>query len=123
MSQSRISSSPSKPVTPLAYEKIALLGLILFANNASIWMIFSFLPFMVQYYFAYLSKAELGYYAGMLGSAFSCGALLGNLIWGAVSDKWGRRPALLLGLLGTGRQVSLLPSDFCFFSVSLRSFS
>jgi MFS family permease len=88
--------------TPLPYQKITLLGFILFANNASIWMIFSFLPFMVQYYFPLLSKAELGYYAGILGSAFSSGSLIGNIMWGIVSDRWGRRPALLLGLLGTG---------------------
>lgn len=65
-------------------------------------MIFSFLPFMVEFYFPYLSKTELGYRAGILGSAFSAGSLLGNLIWGTVSDRFGRRPALLCGLLGTG---------------------
>lgn len=92
--------------TPLPYEKVTLLGLILFANNASIWMIFSFLPFMVQFYFPALSKAELGYFAGILGSAFSCGSLIGNIMWGVISDKYGRRPALLMGLLGTGKCAS-----------------
>ena len=88
--------------TPIPYKKVAILGLILSANNTSIWMIFSFLPFMVQFYFPYLTKAELGYHAGMLGSAFSAGSLFGNVIWGYVSDRLGRRPALLMGLLGTG---------------------
>lgn len=58
---------------------------------------------MVEFYFPFLSKTELGYRAGILGSAFSAGSLLGNLIWGTVSDRFGRRPALLCGLLGTGK--------------------
>lgn len=58
---------------------------------------------MVQYFFPALTKAELGYYAGILGSAFSGGSLIGNILWGIVSDRYGRRPALLLGLTGTGK--------------------
>lgn len=91
--------------TPLPIVKITLLGLVLSANNTSIWMIFSFLPFMVQHFFPYLAKDELGYYAGMLGSAFSCGSLIGNILWGIISDKLGRRPALLFGLFGTGKKL------------------
>eukprot|EP01034_Spumella_vulgaris_P024616 gene24616-30984_t len=36
-----------------------------------------------------------------MGSAFSVGGLLGNVIWGTFSDRFGRRPALLAGLFGT----------------------
>lgn len=88
--------------TPLPYFRVVLLGLILAANNTSIWMIFSFLPFMVQHYFPELPVTDLGYRAGMLGSAFSAGSLIGNVLWGVISDRAGRRPTLLCGLLGTG---------------------
>lgn len=64
---------PDPPQTPIPTFRVVLLGLILAANNTSIWMIFSFLPFMVQHYFPALSVTELGYEAGMLGSAFSAG--------------------------------------------------
>jgi hypothetical protein len=37
-----------QPPTPLPVKKMIVLGLILAANNSSIWMIFSFLPFMVR---------------------------------------------------------------------------
>lgn len=95
------SSNQPKIPTPLPYFKILVLGLILSANNSSIWMIFSFLPFMVHYYFPFLSTKELGYKAGILGSAFSSGSLLGNLMWGILSDRIGRRPVLMCGLVGT----------------------
>ncbi len=88
--------------SPVPYRKVVILGFILSANNTSIWMIFSFLPFMVQHFFPELTTEELGYRAGILGSAFSAGSLFGNVIWGLVSDRMGRRPALLLGLFGTG---------------------
>ena len=56
-----------KVITPLPTRKIFLLGCILAANNTSIWMIFSFLPFMVQGFFPMLDTTELGYEAGLLG--------------------------------------------------------
>ena len=63
------------PPTPLPTRKIVLLGMILAANNTSLWMIFSFLPFMVQHFYPTLSTQELGYKSGLLGSAFSAGKL------------------------------------------------
>lgn len=88
-------------ITPLPRLKIILLGCIMCANQMSIWMIFTMLPFMVEYYFPYLSVKELGFRAGILGSAFSLGALFGNLMWGVIADRFGRRPALIFGLIGT----------------------
>jgi MFS family permease len=87
--------------TPVPLGKVGLLGMILLANNTSIWMIFSFLPFMVQFYYPSLPTTELGFEAGLLGSAFSAGGLIGNLVSGIISDRVGRRPALLWGLAGT----------------------
>ena len=94
------SDVPNIP-TPVPQFKILLLGSILLANNASIWMIFSFLPFMVSFYYPSMPTTELGFQAGILGSAFSAGGLIGNFVSGILSDKFGRRPALLWGLVGT----------------------
>lgn len=94
-------SGTRKEETPLPMRKILILGLLLMANNCSIWMIFSFLPFMIHDFFPDYALTELGNRTGYLGSAFSVGSLLGNFMWGIASDKWGRRPALLCGLAGT----------------------
>ena len=39
--------------------------------------------------------------AGFLGSAFFIGSFAGSLMWGWISDLWGRRPALLVGICGS----------------------
>jgi len=42
-----------------------------------------------------------GYNAGILTGSYYIGSLLGNPIWGWLSDLLGRRPVLLLGICGT----------------------
>ncbi len=47
-------------VTPLPKGRIILLGSILLVNNASVFMIFSYLPFLVHDFFPHLSFTALG---------------------------------------------------------------
>jgi uncharacterized membrane protein len=109
--------------TPLPYSKIALLGIILAVNNSSIWMIFSFLPFMITNFFPELNNTEIGYKAGILGSSFSAGSLIGNFLSSIISDHYGRRPALLLGLLGTALTSLLFGfSSYFWYTVLIRFF-
>jgi Major Facilitator Superfamily len=42
-----------------------------------------------------------------LGAAFSSGSIFGNIFWGIIADKYGRRLALLSGLGGTIAAVTL----------------
>ena len=37
----------------------------------------------------------------LAGAAFSCGSIVGNILWGVTADKYGRRKAILSSLLGT----------------------
>lgn len=111
----KMNANEDKPSLP--YRRIFILGLILAgmdesmmhirylthyaANNSSIWMIFSYLPFMIKHYYPSYSAEELGYRAGILGSVYHAGNLIGSFAWGVFADKYGRRPALLYGLCGT----------------------
>jgi MFS family permease len=47
------------------------------------------------------SGASLGYYAGGLAGAFCAAQFCSSVLWGWVSDKFGRKPAVFLGTLGT----------------------
>ena len=49
-----------------------------------------------------LLLSHTGKKAGYLGSAYFVGSFTGSLLWGWISDKIvGRRPVLLMGMLGT----------------------
>lgn len=44
---------------------------------------------------------QLGYYAGGLAASF-CGAqFFSSILWGMISDRYGRKPAITIGTLGT----------------------
>jgi MFS family permease len=50
------------------------------------------------------------FWAGILIASFSFSEALCSLVWGALSDRIGRRPCLLLGCFGT--MISLLVVGF-----------
>lgn len=68
------------------------------ATNINV--LFPFLAFMVEH-FGY-GGHQLGYYAGFLAASF-CGAqLTSSIFWGMISDKYGRKPAVVFGTFGAG---------------------
>jgi MFS family permease len=85
----------------LLYLKIYLVGMMLFVNHYSIFVIPSFLPFMVQDFFPNTALSDLGLELGILSSAFNVGQFVSSIVWGKAADKFGRRPILISGLIGT----------------------
>lgn len=57
-------------------------------------------PFMVRHLMP--NEKEIGYYAGILGSAFHFPSLVLNVVWGAASDRFGRKPILIVGIIVCG---------------------
>jgi MFS family permease len=103
---SLLTPSPPPP-TPLPMARVALVGLMLLVNHFSLFVIFPFLPFMIQDFFPGVAYQKLGLYAGLLAGSFNVGALLAGVLWGKLADRIGRRPVLLLGIVGTTSCVLL----------------
>jgi MFS family permease len=59
------------------------------------------LSFMIMSFDSSLRAEEVGYYSGVAEGSFHVGSIVGSLVWGHLSDVYGRRPALLAGLVGT----------------------
>ena len=92
---------PQDGSTPLPRKQIFSVAFCTFGNTFNLVIIFPLVPFMVASFFPDLPKSELGWRAGYLASAFNVGQLLGSMAAGWLSDKYGRRPIMIGGLVCT----------------------
>ncbi|KAI9218501.1 major facilitator superfamily domain-containing protein [Blastocladiella britannica] len=86
--------------TPLPARPITVLAICILSEPVSLGLLFPFVYFMVRDFKVVDNDANLGYYVGFLASAFSLAQFLTSVPWGMASDRIGRRPILLVGLLG-----------------------
>ena len=83
----------------LDYFKITILCLVNLNEAIQGNILWPFLPFAVKHWGT--RNEDVSTYVGLLASVFFLGQALSTPFWGIASDRWGRRPALLIGLLGT----------------------
>ncbi|KAL6540753.1 hypothetical protein OROMI_024636 [Orobanche minor] len=57
--------------------------------------LFPFLYFMVRDFHIAKREEEISSYAGYVGSSYMCGRALTSLLWGLLSDKYGRKPVII----------------------------
>ncbi|EFY98401.2 MFS transporter [Metarhizium robertsii] len=67
--------------------------------------IFPYIYYMIQDFHVTDDPSKISVYAGMVTSAFTLAEFATGVLWGKLSDKIGRKPVLLLGLLGTALSV------------------
>eukprot|EP00271_Cylindrocystis_brebissonii_P008515 TRINITY_DN22891_c0_g1_i1.p1 TRINITY_DN22891_c0_g1~~TRINITY_DN22891_c0_g1_i1.p1 ORF type:complete len:692 (+),score=101.86 TRINITY_DN22891_c0_g1_i1:941-3016(+) len=84
--------------TPLPFGPFAALSVMYFTNSLSQTILFPFAAVMVREFHVTSDPANLGYYAGFLASSAFTGALLTSSLWGSISDRFGRKSVLLIGL-------------------------
>jgi multidrug resistance protein len=72
--------------------KLAVLMITAFVDMVGLLMIVPLLPFYAK------SFGASGFTVGLLFSSFAIAQLISAPMWGRFSDKYGRRPALLVGL-------------------------
>jgi MFS family permease len=73
-------------------SKLAVLMITAFVDMVGLLMVIPLLPFFAE------DLGGGGLWVGILVSAFSFAQLVSAPLWGRVSDRYGRRPALLVGL-------------------------
>ncbi|GJR38481.1 zinc induced facilitator-like 1-like protein isoform X1 [Tanacetum coccineum] len=59
--------------------------------------LFPFLYYMIRDFNIAEKEEDISYYAGFVGSAYMIGRALTSIFWGAVADRYGRKPVILLG--------------------------
>lgn len=93
-------SVTEKGATPMQWKLVGLVFMSLFGSAFSLTFLFPFLPEMVLW-FGY-KEEDKGYYAGMIASSVFFGRAMGSYVWGWLSDKFGRRPIMLITLFFNG---------------------
>ncbi|VDI82976.1 Hypothetical predicted protein [Mytilus galloprovincialis] len=93
-------SVTEKGATPIQWKMVILVFVSLFGSAFSLTFLFPFLPEMVLW-FGY-EEEEKGYYAGLIASAVFFGRAVGSYFWGWLSDKFGRRPIILITVFLNG---------------------
>ncbi len=83
--------SPSNP-NGTTFAKLAVLMVTAFIDMVGLLMIVPLLPFYAE------SLGGNGLVVGLLVSSYAVAQLISAPLWGRVSDRHGRRPALLVGL-------------------------
>src|SRR4029078_12681774 len=72
--------------------KLVVLMITAFVDMVGLLMIIPLLPFYAKH------LGANGFVVGVLVSSFAIAQLITAPVWGRISDRYGRRPALLVGL-------------------------
>src|SRR5258705_10874507 len=87
------SSTPAgTPPVKTSAGKLAVLMVTAFMDMVGVLMIIPLLPFYAK------TMGAGGFVVGLLVSSFSIAQLLMAPVWGRLSDHYGRRPALIVGM-------------------------
>lgn len=91
-------------------KQMLVVSLMRFAEPIAYTSLFPYIYFMIRDFHIAPTEQEISKYSGYLASSFALFQCLFAVQWGRLSDKIGRKPILICGLLGTS--LSLLIFGF-----------
>ncbi|PWN35967.1 MFS general substrate transporter [Meira miltonrushii] len=100
ISQTRRSNSQT-PSTPLPWFQLSVITLMRISEPINFTVIFPFISDFIWHLGTTKDRSELGLYAGIIESLFAVCQTCTVLIWAKASDKYGRKPILINGLIGS----------------------
>ncbi|KAI5868528.1 MFS general substrate transporter [Durotheca rogersii] len=90
---------------PFPARQMLVLAICRICEPIAFMGIFPYIYFMIEDFHVTEDKSRISFYAGMVTSAFTFAEFSTGLLWGRLSDKVGRKPVLLTGLIGTALSV------------------
>ncbi|KAI2465253.1 MFS general substrate transporter [Annulohypoxylon bovei var. microspora] len=91
---------------PLPKFQVLLLCYARLIEPIAFFSIFPYINQMVQQN-GQLDEVDVGFYAGLIESTFSLIQMLVMMFWGRAADRWGRKPVLVISLIGLSISTSL----------------
>jgi MFS family permease len=92
---------------PLSWRALFALLLAMFAITVGYGIVLPILPFLIERLAGTAGATTLSWHTGLLTGIYILAIFLFAPLWGKVSDRWGRRPVILLGLTGFAATVAL----------------
>ncbi|OTB00726.1 hypothetical protein M426DRAFT_324088 [Hypoxylon sp. CI-4A] len=83
----------------LPVQQLAILAVARFAEPLAYTSVFPYLPEMIASFG--IEKKEIAKWAGITSSMFSLAQSLTAVAWGRASDRFGRKPTIMMGLICT----------------------
>ncbi|KAI2637074.1 MFS general substrate transporter [Hypomontagnella submonticulosa] len=98
-------SARSGTLPPFPSRQMLVLAICRICEPIAFMGIFPYIYFMIEDFNITEDKSRISVYAGMVTSAFTFAEFSTGVLWGRLSDKVGRKPVLLTGLIGTALSV------------------
>ncbi|GAB4836179.1 hypothetical protein Ancab_001092 [Ancistrocladus abbreviatus] len=83
----------------LPIKTLISIWVVMLSYALPISSLFPFLYFMVKDFHIAKREEDIGYYAGIVGSAYMVGRALTSVFWGIVADRYGRKPVIIMGTI------------------------
>ncbi|GAA0171423.1 secondary carrier transporter [Lithospermum erythrorhizon] len=83
----------------LPIKELCTIWVVVLATTLPISSLFPYLYFMIRDLHIAKREEDIGYYAGYVASAYMFGRALTSVFWGIVSDKYGRKPVIIIGTI------------------------
>ncbi len=83
------------------FGQILIVALVRFAEPIAFTSVFPYLFFMVKDFGIAKSEGEIAQYAGYITGSFAMCQVISGIHWGRMSDKYGRKPIILISMIGS----------------------
>ncbi|KAF9732676.1 hypothetical protein PMIN06_002869 [Paraphaeosphaeria minitans] len=83
----------------LPVKQLAILSICRFAEPIALTSVFPYIPEMMESFG--VPENDIARWAGFTSAVFSIAQAVTGIPWGAASDRWGRKPVILIGLFNT----------------------
>lgn len=87
----------SNRLPKLPVQQLVILSLCRLADPISFSSVFPYLPEMIESF--HVPKNEVGRWAGITSAVFSLSQAATGIFWGRASDRFGRKPVILAGMI------------------------
>ncbi|KAG2757978.1 hypothetical protein P692DRAFT_20824102, partial [Suillus brevipes Sb2] len=113
--------APRNPTTPLPQFQTGILMMLELAETVASMSIYPYINQLIREIdITGGDDAAVGYYVGLIDSLFYLAQALTVLSWSRLSDRIGRKPVLLIGLIGACISMIFFGLSTTFWSLVIR---